>query len=121
MKLPIIVFLVTLSFVSAVNGKLEPPNDRELDVAKFITSVVHNCTESDLTKNHDVVLIEMQMGEKSDAAGKIIENIMREVPSSSILIHRSLKSIEKYRAHSASFYIIVTDNDDLVRNFRLQS
>lgn len=105
-----------MTFVlNGVEGKMKLLNSLRLEVPTFVTSVIHDCSEKEFARNHDVVIIEMESSEKSGVADEIAEIVMREIPSSSVLIHRNFKTIEEYRVHTASFVIIVSDYDDSVR------
>lgn len=113
----ITIVLITFSEISA-QEKLRPSEERNIEVPKFIKSVIQECSGKDKSVNHDVVIVEMEM-KKSSYANEIAEMLLREVPTSTVLIHRTFAMIEKFLVHAASFIIIVTDHDDPVRYFQI--
>jgi hypothetical protein len=108
------IALIIILALSCVHGKLRPPRKRDLVVPKFITSVIRECSEREATRNHDVAIVQIEVREKSGTADEIAEMVMREVPSSTVLIHQTFDPIEGNRLPAASFVVIVANLDDPV-------
>ena len=110
------LYLVIIFFSNSVEGRINSVENRDLVVPKFISAVILECSKKDPTRNHDVALIQLELGAKSGVIDDIAEVVMRNVSESSVFIHRSLKSIERHRIHTASFVVIVSDVSNAVRN-----
>ena len=116
MKRLLSLLLVMVFFLNLVQCKIKSVENRDLVIPQFISAVIHECSKKDPTRNHDVALIQIELGKKSGLIDDIAEIVMQDVSESSVLIHRSMKPIERHRIHTASFVVIVSDVSDPVRN-----
>lgn len=112
----LISLLLMIFFSNLVKGKIKPIENQDLVVPQFISAVIHECSKKDPTRNHDVALIQLELGKKSGLIDDIAEIVMRDVSKSSVIIHRSMKPIARHRIHTTSFVVIVSEISDPVRN-----
>jgi hypothetical protein len=110
MNLQLKSFLLMILVSCSVQGKLTPPQNRDIVIPQFITAVIRECSEIEKIRS-DVAIVQLELTKKSEVADEIAEMVMQEVPTSTMLIHRTLEPIER---EAASFIILVSDLDDSV-------
>lgn len=110
----IITKILLVYLVQSVCGKVSFKDDRDLVVPQYISYLIRELSEKDCSRNHDVVLIRAVENSKSEIFHDILTETLRENPNNTVFAHESFKRIKPYRAHTASFIIIVSDIHDSV-------
>jgi hypothetical protein len=94
-----------------------PTNSHEFSESKLVTSLIRDCTLKDSSRNHDVLLLQMNQRNDNSVFEEILSTIMRGIPESSVVVHKKNKAIAPYRVHGVSFVVIVSDIVEPVSSF----
>jgi hypothetical protein len=105
--------VVILCVVCQIQGKVML-NPRDLVIPQYISSLVRLATVEDPSRNHDVALIRLEMGKKSEVLDDIASVLLKQNPENAVLIHESYKPIKQHRVHYPSFIVIVSNMYDVV-------
>src|SRR5690349_4286611 len=113
-----IQLLIFFCLISQIKSEIEIVKPKDLELPRYISSLIGQANEKDSTRNHDVVLIRMDVSPNNSATKElffdILEDISRKNQFNQIFVHEALEPIDRYRVHSASFVVIVSNIDNLV-------
>lgn len=110
----VIVFKFLLITLTKVHGKINLNSDRNLEIPQFISAMINQANEKDPSSYHDVVLIRLENGDKSEIFDDIKREILSQNPTNAVFSHENTEQIKAFRVHTASFIIIASDNSNPV-------
>lgn len=104
------IFLVFLHTFYEVFGNIPTVTEPRSRIAHLISSLITQQTKAQATENQNVAMIRFEqynLGVKVFA--EIRTEILKNNPESPLYAHEIWELVPKYRVHSSSFFIVVTD------------
>ncbi|CRK88670.1 CLUMA_CG002476, isoform A [Clunio marinus] len=98
---------------SAANILLQSSSNSS--IPNFISWLINENNKREPQRNHNVVLIDLELTYKTEIFNNTLEEILRSNPDNAVMTSKRTKRIPPYRIHTASFIIIISDLDDSIK------